>query len=245
MLSICSSFLFGGFRFRDVRLRFGRCRTAGPGERVDPLTAATTTTTTASPRCPALAATTIPFATTTTTSACCRGAGGPLSGQGLLLRHQLRELPGLQLLGQGAQGKAENGHGGAQAEGFLQNPGGLELVVAQADAEATGFALACLALAAFPLAAVPLPAFPLAPVPTAAARIIGTSVGLGSVGVVGHARSTHSGASVAHRATGRISFGVKPVQGVLAGRRDPRPGEHQQRQGAASLAQEAQPVLLH
>jgi hypothetical protein len=53
------------------------------------------------------------------------------------LGNQLVELALLQLLTQGAQGKAEHGHGGAQAEGVLQGAGRAHLVVAQADAKAT------------------------------------------------------------------------------------------------------------
>ena len=159
---------------------------------------------------------------------------------GALLGHQFLQLARFQLLGQGAQGKAKHRHSGAQSESFLQSSGGLQLVIAQADAETTGIALAPMGLAAFPLAA-----FARAPIPTTAARVLGTSVGLGSVGVVGHARSTHSGASVAHRPTGGISFGVKPVETMLTGRRDRRSGQHQQRQGPMSLVLKAQAVLLH
>jgi hypothetical protein len=54
------------------------------------------------------------------------------------------------LLGKGAQGKTEHGHGGPQAEGFLQRPRGLQLVVTQTDAEAAGIALSPLALPAIP-----------------------------------------------------------------------------------------------
>ena len=233
---------FRGFEIRCWRLSAGRCRATGSGEGIDPLAAATAASLAAS-----LAATTIPIATATAGATTTTATGGrrALVDLGALLVHQLLQLTRFQLLGQGAQRKAEHGHGGAQSKGFLQGPGGLQFVIAQADAETTGIALASLGLPPLALTAFALSALARTSLPTTASRFLGTSVGLGSVGVVSHARSTHSGASVPHRATGRISFGVKPVQTVLAGRRDRCSGQHQQRQGAVPLAMKVQAVLLN
>jgi hypothetical protein len=59
-----------------------------------------------------------------------------------VLGHDLIELAGFQLLGQGAQAEAQHGHGGAKAQSLLQGTGRLHFVVAQADPEATGIAVA-------------------------------------------------------------------------------------------------------
>jgi len=47
-------------------------------------------------------------------------ACGSAATQGALLGDQIVQLPLLELLGEGAQRKAEHGHGGAEAEGLLQ-----------------------------------------------------------------------------------------------------------------------------
>jgi hypothetical protein len=60
-----------------------------------------------------------------------RDCGGPaLAGLGPLLGHQLIELARFELLGQGTERKTEHGHRGAEAEGLLQGPGSLHLVIA-------------------------------------------------------------------------------------------------------------------
>ena len=64
-----------------------------------------------------------------------------------MLRHQLIELALLDQLGHGADREAERSHGGAQSEGLLHGAGGAHFVVAQADAEATGFTVATVAVA--------------------------------------------------------------------------------------------------
>jgi hypothetical protein len=90
-----------------LRLCFGS-RTAGPGKGIDPLSAATTATALAGT--PTLTTTAFPITTATATATGGRGALGVL---GTLLGHQLIELARFELLGQGAQGEAENGHGRA------------------------------------------------------------------------------------------------------------------------------------
>jgi hypothetical protein len=128
--------LVTGLKFRSLGLRafsldLGGHWAAGPGEGVDARASATTTTGTLTP---ALAAPVIPFSASS-------GSGGALGGLGPLLDHQVLELAGLELLGQGAQGEAQHSHGGAQPKGLLQGPGSLEFVVTQPDPEATGIAL--------------------------------------------------------------------------------------------------------
>jgi hypothetical protein len=54
-----------------------------------------------------------------------------------MLGRQFIELAFLKLLAEGAQGKPENGHGGAQTKGLLKGPSRTHFVVAQADAEST------------------------------------------------------------------------------------------------------------
>jgi hypothetical protein len=66
-------------------------------------------------------------------------AAGASASTGAVLCHHLIELAVFQHLSHGADRKAEGRHGGAQAEGFLHGAGGTHFVVAQADAEATGF----------------------------------------------------------------------------------------------------------
>jgi len=221
--------LFRGLRLQDFSLGLGRHRAAGPGKGVNALGSATTT------GCltPAFTAPVIPFSAAP-------DSGGALGGLGPLLGHQVLKLASFELLGKGAQGEAQHGNGGAEPKGLLQGPGRLKFVVTQPDPEAAGIALPTRALSP-----VPLPDFPRGSLPTTASRILGSTVVQGSVGVVSHARSTHSGASVAHRATGMIRLGVKPVQGVLTGGGKPLPGQYQQRQGAALLAEKALAVLLH
>jgi len=150
-----------GFRFCGWRwllllgLHLGGRGSAGPGERINPLTATTTASAPWAWATAFAAATLTLTAAATTTTAGRAGAGGALGGLGPLLGHQLIKLPGLKLLGKGAQGKTEHGHGGPQAEGLLQHPRGLQLVVTETDAEAAGIALPPLALPA-----IPWPAFP-------------------------------------------------------------------------------------
>ena len=70
------------------------------------------------------------------------GSGlGPVGGD------DLGQLAVLKQLGHRAQGEAQGGHGGAQAKGFLDGPGGAHLVFAEADAEAAGFPVAAVASA--------------------------------------------------------------------------------------------------
>jgi hypothetical protein len=59
-----------------------------------------------------------------------------------LLFDQLIQLTVFQHLTQGSQGETENSHGGAKVEGLLQRTGRTHLVLAQADAESTAFAVA-------------------------------------------------------------------------------------------------------
>jgi hypothetical protein len=87
----------------------------------------------------ATATLTVPLGTGTT--------GGPLLG------YQFLELALLEQLGHGADREAQGGHGGAQAEGLLHGTGGTHLVVAQADAEATGFTVAPITAATLAVAA--------------------------------------------------------------------------------------------
>jgi hypothetical protein len=70
-----------------------------------------------------------------------------------LLGHELIQLALLEQLGHGADGQAQGGHGGAQAEGLLHGTGGTHLVVAQADAEAAGFTVAPISAATLAVAA--------------------------------------------------------------------------------------------
>ena len=67
---------------------------------------------------------------------------GPVGGD------DLAELAVFQQLGHRAQGQAQGRHGGAQAKGLLDGPGGAHFVFAEADAEAAGFPVAAVASAA-------------------------------------------------------------------------------------------------
>ena len=71
-----------------------------------------------------------------------------------MLGKHLVELALLEQLGHGADREAQRGHGGAQAEGLLHGPGGPQLVVAQADAEAALVAATTIPLAALTGAAL-------------------------------------------------------------------------------------------
>ena len=64
---------------------------------------------------------------------------GPVGGD------DLAELAVFKQLGHRAQGQAQGSHGGAQAKGLLDGPGGAHLVFAEADAEAAGFPAAAFA----------------------------------------------------------------------------------------------------
>jgi hypothetical protein len=66
-----------------------------------------------------------------------------------VLGHHLIELALFQQLSHGADRKAEGRHGGAQAEGLLHGAGCTHFVVAQADAEATGFTATTVTATAF------------------------------------------------------------------------------------------------
>ena len=59
-----------------------------------------------------------------------------------LLGNQFVQLAVFEHLPQGPHGKAENGNGRAQIEGFLQGAGGAHFVIAQPDAETTAFSVA-------------------------------------------------------------------------------------------------------
>ena len=72
-----------------------------------------------------------------------RSGLGPVGGD------DLAELAVLKQLGHRAQGQAQGRHGGAQAKGLLDGPGGAHLVFAEADAEAAGFPVAPVASAPF------------------------------------------------------------------------------------------------
>jgi len=92
----------------------------------------------------------------------------------------LAELAVFQQLGHRAQGQAQGSHGGAQAKGLLDGPGGAHLVFAEADAEAAGFPVAAVAstplttaltTTAFTTTAFATTAFPAAP-PAAEATVL-------------------------------------------------------------------------
>ena len=80
---------------------------------------------------------------TTATAAILPAAIAPATpcSLGALLLHQFAELAVFEHLAEGAHCEAEHRNGGAQIEGFLERPRGAHLVVAQADAETTTFAV--------------------------------------------------------------------------------------------------------
>jgi hypothetical protein len=117
------------FGFRRGRLRFRR---AGEGIRPGAATSLATTAFTP-PAAPATIAAFTASALPATTAA---------GGLGALLLHQGIQLTVFEHLAEGAHGKAEHGHGGAEIEGLLKRPGGAHFVIAQANAEATALPVA-------------------------------------------------------------------------------------------------------
>jgi hypothetical protein len=92
---------------------------AGPGEGIGPGRPVAATTVPAA----VLIARPAPFAAS-------RGCGPALADLSALLGHQLIKLARFKLLGQGTERKTEHSHRGAEAEGLLQGPGSLHLVIA-------------------------------------------------------------------------------------------------------------------
>ena len=90
-----------------------------------------------------------------------RSGLGPVGGD------DLAELAVLKQLGHRAQGQAQGRHGGAQAKGLLDGPGGAHLVFAEADAEAAGFPVAAVASTALTTTAFTTTAFTTTALPSA------------------------------------------------------------------------------
>jgi hypothetical protein len=126
-----------------------------------------------------------------------------------VLSHQCIELPLLQQLGDGAYREPQGGHGGAQLEGLLHGAGGAQFVVAQADAETTGFTADSTPFATTPFTHPARSSTSFASTPLAGtlfARQLGMALllvlGLVGIDLFGHRHSLHSGASVTHGGRG-------------------------------------------